>query len=124
MSSSLPRIFCSAVIIEALGESFEFVERYGIDAPTFFSISSTARRSSLRWSPLTGHGLQDRQFEPAGFQLALGAKDIGLVSRRSGAAARVEMPVAKLLHDRFLEAMAEGFGELDWSAVGSRAGTR
>jgi 3-hydroxyisobutyrate dehydrogenase-like beta-hydroxyacid dehydrogenase len=105
-----------AVIIEALGESFEFVERYGIDARRFLDLVNGA---SIKSPMVAAYGprIADRQFEPAGFRLALGAKDIGLVL---DAAARraVEMPVAKLLHDRFLEAMAEGFGELDWSAVG------
>jgi 3-hydroxyisobutyrate dehydrogenase-like beta-hydroxyacid dehydrogenase len=108
--------FLFAVLIEALGESFEFVESYGIDAQRFLDIVNGA---SLKSPVVAAYGrrIAERHFEPAGFRLALGAKDIRLVLD-AAAQRSVEMPTAKLLSERFLEAMAKGFGEVDWSAVG------
>jgi 3-hydroxyisobutyrate dehydrogenase-like beta-hydroxyacid dehydrogenase len=60
--------------------------------------------------------IADEKYEPAGFQLRLGFKDV----RLAGDAAReigTPMPLASLLHDRFLQAIAQGDAELDWTAI-------
>jgi 3-hydroxyisobutyrate dehydrogenase-like beta-hydroxyacid dehydrogenase len=46
----------------------------------------------------------------------LGLKDIDLVLQ-TGADSTTPLPLASLLHDRFLAAVAKGRGELDWSSV-------
>ena len=51
-----------------------------------------------------------------GFSLGLGYKDVALV-RETAKRSDVPMPVASLLHDRFLASVNKGRGELDWSAV-------
>ncbi len=56
------------------------------------------------------------QFEPAAFKLTLGAKDIRLALTAADAA-HVPMPVASLLRDGFLDAIAHGDGSLDWTAL-------
>lgn len=105
-----------AVLIEGLGESFDFVESYGIDAGHFLDIVNGA---SLKSPVVAAYGrvIAERRFEPAGFRLALGAKDVRLVLD-AAAQRSVETPIAAFLYERFLEAMAEGFGDVDWSAVG------
>jgi 3-hydroxyisobutyrate dehydrogenase-like beta-hydroxyacid dehydrogenase len=57
-------------------------------------------------------------FEPAGFSVKLGLKDVGLML---DAAARVELPLplASVLRDRFLGAEMKGQHDLDWSAIGA-----
>jgi 3-hydroxyisobutyrate dehydrogenase-like beta-hydroxyacid dehydrogenase len=52
-----------------------------------------------------------------GFAASLGAKDMGLV-RDAAKLARTPMPLASLLEDRFLRALAQGLGEKDWSVIG------
>ena len=55
-------------------------------------------------------------FEPAAFKLTLGAKDVRL-ALAAAEAAHVPMPIASLLRDGFLDAIAHGDGALDWSAL-------
>lgn len=38
--------------------------------------------------------------------------------RRAAEAAAVPMPIASLIRDRFLTAIAQGLGDADWSAIG------
>jgi 3-hydroxyisobutyrate dehydrogenase-like beta-hydroxyacid dehydrogenase len=56
------------------------------------------------------------RFEPVGFKLPLGLKDNRLVLAAAEEAA-VPMPMASLIHDRFVEAIAQGLSEADWSAI-------
>jgi len=51
-----------------------------------------------------------------GFKLSLGFKDANLVLAAADRA-RVPMPLASMMHDRFLAAMAKERGELDWTAA-------
>lgn len=55
-------------------------------------------------------------FEPAGFKLTLGAKDVRL-ALAAAEAANIPMPVASVLRDGFLDAIANGDGGLDWTAL-------
>ncbi|ETO19851.1 6-phosphogluconate dehydrogenase [Reticulomyxa filosa] len=55
-------------------------------------------------------------WKDAHFALHLGHKDINLVLETANQT-NVPMPVANLLHDRFLSAMAQGWHDLDWSAI-------
>ena len=52
------------------------------------------------------------------FAAPLGFKDIRLALAE---ALRVPMPLASLLHDRFLRLFAQGGESLDWSAIGGLA---
>jgi len=65
-----------------------------------------------------GYGKQiaEERFQPAGFRLALGLKDISLVLQTAAASA-MPMPLASLLRDRWLTGMAKGRADLDWTAV-------
>jgi 3-hydroxyisobutyrate dehydrogenase-like beta-hydroxyacid dehydrogenase len=56
------------------------------------------------------------QFEPAGFRLRLGFKDLRLAQEAAESAA-VPMPLAGVLRDRFLAALARDEGDLDWAAL-------
>jgi 3-hydroxyisobutyrate dehydrogenase-like beta-hydroxyacid dehydrogenase len=53
---------------------------------------------------------------PAGFRLPLGLKDIQLVLQ-AAADHTAPMPMADLLRDRLLSAMAKGRQDVDWSAL-------
>jgi 3-hydroxyisobutyrate dehydrogenase-like beta-hydroxyacid dehydrogenase len=52
---------------------------------------------------------------PAGFKLPLGFKDIRLVLA-AAESALVPLPLASLVHDHMLAALARGQHELDWSS--------
>lgn len=63
-----------------------------------------------------GDVIARERYRPASFTVSLGLKDINLVLQ-TAAAATVPMPLASLLHDRFLAMMAQGLTDPDWAAV-------
>ena len=58
--------------------------------------------------------------EQVGFALPLGLKDIRLVLQ-AAEARNVPMPVASVVRDRFVTAMARGNADKDWSVLGRLA---
>jgi 3-hydroxyisobutyrate dehydrogenase-like beta-hydroxyacid dehydrogenase len=63
-----------------------------------------------------GRAIAEETFEPAGFALRLGLKDVRLVLAASEECTS-PMPLASLVHDHLLSALAQGQGELDWSSM-------
>jgi 3-hydroxyisobutyrate dehydrogenase-like beta-hydroxyacid dehydrogenase len=63
-----------------------------------------------------GRLIADEKFDPAGFALRLGLKDVRLVLEAAEEFA-APMPLASLLRDHFLSAMAHGQADQDWSSV-------
>jgi 3-hydroxyisobutyrate dehydrogenase-like beta-hydroxyacid dehydrogenase len=64
--------------------------------------------------------IADAHFEPAAFAAPLGFKDIRL-TLVAAEGLRVPMPLASLLHDRFVRLLAQGGETQDWSAIGQLA---
>jgi 3-hydroxyisobutyrate dehydrogenase-like beta-hydroxyacid dehydrogenase len=74
--------------------------------------------STLFGSPVYanyGRLVADEKFEPAGFALRLGLKDVRLTLETAGELA-APMPLASLIRDHLLSAMAHGQADLDWSS--------
>jgi len=107
--------FLITTVIESLGEAFAFGHKFGVDPHTFLDILT----NSLFTAPIYrnyGSMIASDKFEPAGFKLPLGLKDNRLLLAAAEEAA-VPMPMASLVHDRFVVALAQGLGEADWSAI-------
>jgi len=107
--------FLITAVIEGLAESFALVRKAGLDANLFHEILT----NSLFNAPIYktyGALINSQKFEPAGFKLPLGLKDNRLLLAAAEEAA-VPMPMASLIRDRFLAALGQGMGELDWSAI-------
>jgi len=114
--------FLIASMTEALAEAFALTRKSGIEPPVFLELfQSVFARSPIfeRYAVL----IAGAQYEPAGFKLRLGLKDVRLALEAAGAA-EVPMPLASLLRDHFLEGVARGMGERDWSALGALAAER
>jgi 3-hydroxyisobutyrate dehydrogenase-like beta-hydroxyacid dehydrogenase len=111
--------FLIASVIEALGEAIAFVGKGGVDARQYVELLTSTLFGAAIYKTY-GALLADRTFEPAGFAAPLGHKDIGLVLA-AAEDLRVPMPIAGLLHDRFLTVLAHGGDKLDWSAIGALA---
>jgi 3-hydroxyisobutyrate dehydrogenase-like beta-hydroxyacid dehydrogenase len=110
--------FLFAVLIEALGESFELVESYGLDAERFLDIVNGSLGSPF--VAAYGRRIAERQFHPAGFSLELGDKDVRLV-QQAALQGTVDVPLAAFLEKRFAAALARGLAGEDWSVVGRRS---
>jgi 3-hydroxyisobutyrate dehydrogenase-like beta-hydroxyacid dehydrogenase len=107
--------FLITAVIEGLAESFALVRKAGLDASLFHEILT----NSLFNAPIYktyGALINSQKFEPAGFKLPLGLKDNRLLLAAAEENA-VPMPMASLVRDRFLAALGQGMGELDWSAI-------
>jgi 3-hydroxyisobutyrate dehydrogenase-like beta-hydroxyacid dehydrogenase len=106
--------FMIASMIEAFGEAFAAVRKSGVAPDEFLEVMN-----SLFASPVyAGYGaaIAQERFEPAGFALRLGLKDVRLMlelaeDRES------PMPTASLVRDHMLQALAQGQGFMDWSSV-------
>lgn len=107
--------FLISTVIEALAESFALVRKSGIDAASFLDVLTNSLFSAPIYKNY-GALLLSEKFDPPGFKLPLGLKDNRLVIAAAEDAA-VPMPMASLVHDRFLAAMAQGLSESDWSAI-------
>jgi len=107
--------FLIAAALESLGEAFALVRKSGADAGQFLEIINNALFNSPLYSGYGG-AVAKEQFEPPGFTLRLGFKDLRLVQEAAESAA-VPMPLAGVLRDRYLAALARHEGDLDWAAL-------
>ena len=111
--------FLIAAAIEALGEAIALTEKAGIEKDRYLGIITTAL-FDLPIYRNYGEIIAAKRFEPAGFAARLGQKDLRLLLT-AGETLDVHLPLANLLHSRFLNLAAIGGGELDWSAIGGLA---
>jgi 3-hydroxyisobutyrate dehydrogenase-like beta-hydroxyacid dehydrogenase len=104
--------FMVAATVEALAEMLILGEKNGVSKKAIAEMIG-------KFSPLH-HGyatiMAEERFEPAGFRLVLGLKDINLILG-TAAASVTPLPLASLLHDRWMASMAKGRANLDWSAI-------
>jgi 3-hydroxyisobutyrate dehydrogenase-like beta-hydroxyacid dehydrogenase len=104
-----------ASAIEALGEAFALIRKHGIEPARFLEIvNGRVLRSPVYEN--YGRLIAEARFEPPGFHLRHGLKDVRL-GLAAGEDAAVPLPVASVLRDRFLAALAWGWGDLDWAAL-------
>jgi 3-hydroxyisobutyrate dehydrogenase-like beta-hydroxyacid dehydrogenase len=106
--------FMIASMLESFSEAYATLRKAGVDPHLFLEVMST-----LFGSPVYanyGKLIADEKFEPAGFALRLGFKDARLAIE-TARECQSPMPIASLVHDRLLEAIALGMGDIDWSGV-------
>jgi 3-hydroxyisobutyrate dehydrogenase-like beta-hydroxyacid dehydrogenase len=111
--------FLIATVLESLGEAIAFARKSGVDAGALLDFLT----STLFTAPLYktyGNLIVEGKHEPAGFSLPLGLKDMRLVLQAAESAS-VPMPIASVVRDRFITAMARGNQDKDWSVIGSTA---
>ncbi len=107
--------FLITTVIESLAEGFALVRKSGLDAGQFLEILTNSLFAAPIYKTYGGLIAADK-FEPAGFKMPLGLKDNRLLLAAAEEAS-VPMPMASLVRDRFLAALAQGMGESDWSAI-------
>ena len=106
--------FMIASMIESFGEAYGTLRKASVDPHLFLDVMS-----ALFGSPVYanyGRIIADEAFEPAGFALKLGLKDMRLVLETAFECAS-PMPIASVLRDRLLDASAHGQSDHDWSSV-------
>lgn len=101
--------------IEAMAEAFTLAEKSGIDRGEVANLFG----QTLFACPIYqnyGRMIAQKQYEPAGFKLSLGLKDVTL-ALQIAKENQMPLPLASLLHDRLLALVADGKSELDWTGL-------
>jgi 3-hydroxyisobutyrate dehydrogenase-like beta-hydroxyacid dehydrogenase len=111
-----------ACAIEGISEAAALVRAHGMSAPDVLDAIIT---SLFNVPVYRGYGemIGKQQYEPAGFDLILGLKDVRL-ALAAGEEVNVPLPFASVLRDTFLDAIANGDAEKDWSAIARVAARR
>jgi 3-hydroxyisobutyrate dehydrogenase-like beta-hydroxyacid dehydrogenase len=104
-----------ACTIEALGEAFALQRKWGVEPRAFLDVINAALFQSPLYASY-GALIADQKYEPAGFRLRLALKDTRLAMEAADAVS-VPLPLASLLRDHFLEAVANGRGDMDWAVL-------
>jgi 3-hydroxyisobutyrate dehydrogenase-like beta-hydroxyacid dehydrogenase len=102
-------------VIEGLGEAVALTRKYGIDPHAYIEFLTSTLFSAPVYKTYGGI-IADERFEPAGFRMRLGLKDIRLVLA-AAEAVDTPMPSASLIRDHVLAAIGRGMEDLDWSSI-------
>jgi 3-hydroxyisobutyrate dehydrogenase-like beta-hydroxyacid dehydrogenase len=112
--------FMIASMVESFSEAFATLHKAGI-APSLFLDVMNALFASPVYANY-GRLVVGERFEPAGFALKLALKDIRLTLETAQECAS-PMPLASVIRDHMLTAMAMGMSESDWTSL-SRVSAR
>ena len=107
--------FLISSMLETLSEAFTLIQKSGVEPAKFLEVLN----GSFFQSPIYenyGKIIIAQKFSPPGFALHLGLKDVRLVLA-AGDEAAVPMPVASVIRDHYLSAVARGWGDMDWAAL-------
>lgn len=110
------RNFLLATIIEGLGEAMALAEQSGIEPQVFYDIvTSTAMNSNSHKN--YGKLMLENPDKPS-FPLRLGLKDVE-AALTTARLLGMPLPSADLMRKQHLAAIAAGYGERDWAALGT-----
>lgn len=108
--------FLIATVLESLGEALAFARKSGVDAAALLDFMTSTLFNAPVYKTYGGL-IVEGKYDHVGFALPLGFKDVRLVLQ-AAEAQRVPMPIASVLHDRFVTALARGHEHSDWSILG------
>jgi 3-hydroxyisobutyrate dehydrogenase-like beta-hydroxyacid dehydrogenase len=114
--------FMLASAIESFGEAAALVSGHGIETQTLLDVIT----NSLFPGPVyAGYGqmIAQQRYEPAMFKARLGLKDVRLAIA-AGDAVNVPLPVASVVRDNLVDALAHGGGDKDFAVLGQVAARR
>lgn len=104
--------FMVASTVATLAEMLVLAEKNGVSRKAMAEMIG-------KFSPLHyGYAniMAEERFDPPGFRLALGLKDVNLILDTAEASV-TPLPLGSVLHDRWLASIAKGRENLDWSAI-------
>jgi 3-hydroxyisobutyrate dehydrogenase-like beta-hydroxyacid dehydrogenase len=108
--------FLIASVLESLSEAMAFARKSGVDAATLLDFLTSTLFNAPVYKTYGGL-IAEANYDKVGFALPLGLKDVRLVLQAAEAKS-VPMPIASVVRDRFVTAMARGNANKDWSALG------
>jgi 3-hydroxyisobutyrate dehydrogenase-like beta-hydroxyacid dehydrogenase len=112
----IARNYLLGAIIEGLGEAFSLVGKSGIAPAQFLEIITSTSMNAPAYKNYGG--LMIAPPENPTFTLRLGMKDVEL-ALQAGADTGVPMPTAAAIREQHVAAIAKGYGDRDWAALGN-----
>jgi 3-hydroxyisobutyrate dehydrogenase-like beta-hydroxyacid dehydrogenase len=112
----IARNYLLGTIIESLGEAFALVAKSGVEQSKFLEIITSTSLNAPAYKNY-GRWIIDPPSNPT-FPLNLGLKDIE-VALQAGSDTGVPMPMAAVIREQHLAAIAHGYGERDWAGLGN-----
>jgi 3-hydroxyisobutyrate dehydrogenase-like beta-hydroxyacid dehydrogenase len=101
--------------VEAMAEASAMVSRHGIPPADFLNVLTSGVFASPAYQTY-GAAIAQERYDPPGFKLKLTLKDLRLALAAAEDAA-VPMPLADVVHESLLEAVAHGDGERDLAVL-------
>jgi hypothetical protein len=114
--------FALACAIEAMAESCALALRHQISPETLMEIFTGTLFAAPAYK-IYGPVVARQSFEPAGFLLRHGLKDVRQAIE-AGEAVGAPLPFASIVRDNFIDAIAHGDADKDWSAIAAVARRR
>jgi 3-hydroxyisobutyrate dehydrogenase-like beta-hydroxyacid dehydrogenase len=104
-----------ACAIEAMGEGFSLVRKYGVRAKVLYDVMTEGLFAAPAYK---GYGklIAEEDYGTIGFTVALGLKEIRLILSAADKE-HVPLPAAHVLHDRLLSLIANSSGGRDWAFI-------
>ncbi len=107
--------FVLGCAIEAMGEAFSLVRKYGVEPHVLYDVMTDGLFAAPAYKTY-GTIMVEASYDTVGFTANLGLKDANLILD-AGGLARVPLPSANTYRDRLLGAIAHGDGERDWAVM-------
>jgi 3-hydroxyisobutyrate dehydrogenase-like beta-hydroxyacid dehydrogenase len=111
--------FLISSVIESLGEAIALARKYEINPHEYVDFLTNTLFAAPVYKTYGGI-IADEHYQPAGFKMRLGLKDVRLVLA-AAEAVDAPMPIASLVRDNLLAALGRGMEDLDWSATAKLA---
>ena len=108
--------FLIATVLESLAEALAFARKSGLDAAVVLEFFTSTLFNAPVYKTY-GSLIVEGKHDQVGFALPLGFKDVKLMIQ-AAEAQTVPVPIASVLHDRFVLALSRGYEKKDWSVLG------
>jgi 3-hydroxyisobutyrate dehydrogenase-like beta-hydroxyacid dehydrogenase len=107
--------FMLGAAVEAMAEASAMASRHGIAPADLLNVLTNGVFTAPSYQ-LYGDAIAKQRYEPPGFRLSLTLKDLRLVLA-AAEEVTAPMPLADVVHESLLEAVARGDGERDLAAL-------
>lgn len=107
--------FLLSAMLESLGEACALMRKSDIDPHRFIEVLTQTLFAAPAYKTY-GTMIADQDYEPVGFPMAMGLKDVRLALAAADSR-QVPMPVASLVRDHFLAGVATGHAGADWATL-------
>jgi 3-hydroxyisobutyrate dehydrogenase-like beta-hydroxyacid dehydrogenase len=107
--------FVLGCAIEAMGEGFALVRKYGVDPQVFLDVMTDGLFAAPAYA-VYGRIIAEEAYDPPGQSAVLGLKDANL-ALVAAEAKGVPLPSCNVWRDRLVGAIAHGEGGLDWAVM-------